>query len=234
MFDSHETLLIIARSFFSLITLYLITRMLGKKLLSQLTIYDYIVGITIGSLGADTIISLDKHFLNGIIAIFVFGISALVISWLSLKSSKLNKVFNGKPTILMENGEFVYENLRSSKISICKFIEQARINGYYDLDIINYAILETNGQISFLPKEEYQKVNLKDLKANVKTKSDKQTYCLNIIIDGDIQKDILSFMGKDEEWLTKEMKKLKVFDLSKIVLATIDQNNKIKVFRELL
>lgn len=202
--------------------------------MSQLTIYDYVVGITIGSIAADAIISLNEHFINGIIAIVTFGVSAYIISYISIKNTQANKLLNGKPTILMENGVFIFDNLRKCKLPIYKFVEQARINGYYDIDVINYAILETNGQISFLPKEEYQVTNTKDIKSDIKTKTSKQTYCSNLIVDGEVQYDILSDLGKDEDWLKKELKKLKINDIKGILLATIDQKNKIKIFKELI
>lgn len=234
MIDSQEIILIIIRSIISIFILYLVTRMLGKKQISQLTIYDYIVGITIGSIAADSILSLDKHFINGIVALFTFGLMALGISYLTIKSSMANKVLNGEPTILMENGEFIFDNLRKAKLPIYKFIEQARLSGYYDLDLISYAILETNGQISFLPKEEYQNSNPKDFKSDIKSKSSKQTFCTNLIVDGEIQYNALSDLGKDEEWLKKELKKLKINDISRILLVVIDQKNKLRIYKELI
>lgn len=234
MVNAHELGMIVIRSIMAILVLYVVTRMLGKKQMSQLTIYDYVVGITIGSIAADSIISLNEHFINGIIAIMTFGFFALFISYLTIKNSDANKILNGKPTILMENGEFIFDNLKKVKIPIYKFVEQARLNGYYDLDLINYAILETNGLISFLPKEEYQNTNLKDFKSDVRSKVTKQTYCCNLIIDGEIQYDVLSDLGKDDEWLKKELKKSKINDISKILVATIDQKGKIKIFKELI
>lgn len=234
MVNAHELGMIVIRSIMAILVLYVVTRMLGKKQMSQLTIYDYVVGITIGSIAADSIISLNEHFINGIIAIMTFGFFALFISYLTIKNSDANKILNGKPTILMENGEFIFDNLRKAKIPVYKFVEQARLNGYYDLDLINYAILETNGLISFLPKEEYQNTNLKDFKSDVRSKATKQTYCYSLIIDGEIQYDVLSDLGKDDEWLKKELKKSKINDISKILIATIDQKGKIKIFKELI
>lgn len=232
MLDFNEIANIIVRSIVAIIFLFLVTRILGKKQMSQLTIYDYVVGITIGSLAADSIVSLNKQFVNGIAAILTFGFIALVLSYLSMKSSEINRFLNGQPIILMEKGEFVFNNLKMAKITVCKFIEQSRLKGYYDLSYIDYAILETDGEISFLPKSDYQLTKQADLKKNSKNVS--QSYCSNLVIDGEIQKDTLYELGKDEVWLLKELKKLKVNGTEKILLATIDQKNKIKVYRELM
>lgn len=232
MLDFNEIANIIVRSIVAIIVLFLITRILGKKQMSQLTIYDYVVGITIGSLAGDSIISLDKQFANGIISIITFGVIALLLSYLAMKNSEINIFLNGKPVILMENGEFIFDNLRSAKITVCKFIEQCRLKGYYDLSYIDYAILETDGEISFLPKADYQPTKVMDLKRNSKMIS--QSYCSNLIIDGEIQSDVLKELGKDDEWLRKELKKLKINSLEKILLVTIDQRNQIKVYKELM
>ena len=168
MINFEEIGLIALRSILAIMILLLTTKMLGKKQLSQLTIYDYVVGITIGSIAADAIITLDEHFINGMLAILIFGLIAYGLSILSIKSENINELLNGKPTVLMEKGVFNFENLRKTKIPIYKFIEQARLKGYYDLFVLNYAVLETNGEISFLPKEQYQPTAPLDFKTEVK------------------------------------------------------------------
>lgn len=234
LINLNEIITIIERSLLALLTLFIITKMLGKKQISQLTVYDYVVSISIGSIAADSIISLDEHMVNGLLAIIIFGVVALAISYISIKSATLNNIINGKPTVLMENGEFNFPNLRQTKIPIYKFLEESRLNGYYDLNMINYAILETNGRISFLPKEEYQEINPKDLKRDLKNKLNKQTYSIELVIDGVVQKENLKDLGKDEEWLKNELKKQKVTNVDQILLLTIDQNDKLKLYKELI
>ncbi len=231
---ANELLTIIIRSFLALIFLFLITKMLGKKQIAQLTVYDYVVSITIGSIAADSIISLDEHFINGIVALLSFSLVVLIMSYLSIKSEKANKIINGEPTVLMENGQFVFNNLRKCQIPIETFLEQCRLKGYYDLEMINYAILEVTGEISFLPKEEYQNTNILDFKKTPLSNVKKQTYNLNLIVDGLIQKNVLKEIGKDEIWLNKELKKQKINNIKDVLLATIDENGKILFYKELI
>lgn len=234
MINTHELVIILVRSIITILILIIITKLLGKKQLSQLTLYDYIVGITVGSLSANSILFLEYHFLNGVSSIIIFGISAIIISTISFKSKKAYCILNGKPIVLMENGEFNFENLRKTKIPIYKFIEQSRLKGYFDLSIIDWAILETNGQISFLLKKEYQESIPKYFKNNIRNKLSKQSYNYYLIVDGVIQNDNLEYYGKDEAWLQKELKKAKINNFKSIALMEVDTNNKIKIFKELI
>lgn len=234
LINTQDILYIIIRSFLSLVVLFLVTKMLGKKQLAQLTIYDYVVSITIGSIAADSIISLDEHFINGIVALFSFGFLALLVSYFSIKSEKANHFLNGEATILMEHGNFVFSNLKKCQIPIQTFLEQCRLKGYYDLEMINYAILETTGEISFLPKEKYQVTNTADFKKTPLSNAPKQTFQTNLIVDGSIQRKTLNDLGKDEAWLEKELKKEKVHDIKKVLLATVDEKGKLNIYKELI
>jgi len=227
-----EICMIIARSIITILTLFVVTKILGKKQISQLTLYDYIIGITIGSIAADSIISLDEKIINGVVALVTFGVLGYILSYLAIKSTTANDVLNGKPLVLMSKGEFNFGNLEKSKISISKFIEEARLKGYYDINVLNYAILETNGQISFLPKEQYQNCNTADFKRDVKTKVSKQTVCNPLIIDGEVDMDLLDEFGKDINWLKKEMKELKVSDIEDVALATVNEEQQIRVYKK--
>lgn len=226
MADAREIIMIMVRSFLAILSLLVITRILGKKQISQLTIYDYVIGITMGSIAADSIVSLDEHFINGIVALFSFGGFVLLLSYLAIKNKDVNLLLNGKSVILMEKGEFNFDNLRKTKIPILKFIEQCRLKGYYDISQIDYAILETNGQISFLVKKEYQITDDKN------SKNKKQVYQFPLIVDGSIEMDVLNEMGKDIDWLRRELKKQKVNDEAKLLLATIDDKKRIKIYRK--
>lgn len=232
MIDLDEIWIICIRSVIAIIVLLITTKIMGKKQISQLTVYDYVVGITIGSIAADTIITLDEHFINGMVAVLIFTFIAYCLSVISAKNRKVNELLNGKSSILMENGEFNYENLKKTKIPIYKFIEQARLKGYYDLNVLDFAILETNGEISFLPKEEYQTSTPIDFKSDIK-KGTKQTYSEELVVEGKINYDKLESLGKNESWLKKELKKMNVNSPKNVLLVTIDEKDKLNVFNEL-
>lgn len=171
-------------------------------------------------------INLEELKLTGIRSII-----AMIVLLLATKNVNINAWLNGKATVLMENGNFNFENLKKTKIPIYKFIEQARLKGYYDISILSYAILETNGEISFLPKEEYQISAPIDFKTDIK-KGTKQTFCDELIISGKINYQTLDDINKDENWLKNELKKNGIRSSDKVMLATIDEKNKVKVFEE--
>lgn len=231
MLIPREIWVIIGRSFVTIVTLFIVTKVLGKKQLSQLTVYDYIIGITIGSIAADSVISLDENITYGLVGILIFGVIGYALSYLAIKNNKANDFLNGVPVVLMEKGILRYDNLGKTKVSVVKFLEQARLSGYYDISVLDYAILETDGKISFLPKEEYQNCNTKDFNSNIKTNVVKQKMCKNLIVDDEVCMDTLKYLGKDRDWLDKELKKNNVRIKDKIILATVDDDMKIRIYK---
>lgn len=222
-----EVMDVIIRAFVSLITLFLITKLLGKKQVSQLSLFDYVIGISIGNFAAEMTINVDSQFINGIVAVIVFGLVAYVVSILTMKSMTLRRFFMGKPTILIQDGKLLYEGLKKVKFDINDMLEECRSNGYFDISEISYAIMEVNGRISILPKEEYRNPTLKDLKL----KAGNASLCANVIIDGCFMNDAISDMGIDEEWIVHELK-LQGKKVENILLATLDDNMKLNVYEK--
>ena len=162
--DINEALSIIPRSIISLISLFCATKILGKKQVSELSLFDYCIGISIGNFTAEMILVLDNQLINGVVAILTFGILGYLISFLTTKSITLRRYLFGVPTIIMENGKFSYKALKKLNIDINDFLEQARNAGYFNIEELSYAIMEANGKISFVVKDEYEKPTKKDLK----------------------------------------------------------------------
>lgn len=219
----EELWIVIYRSFLSLATLFLVTKMLGKKQVSQLSLFDYVIGISIGNFAAEMTINLESQTVNGILAVFIFGIVAYIVSILTMKSIFLRRFFMSTPTILIEKGQILKEGLKKVKFDINDLLQECRINGYFDVSDIEYAIMEANGTISILPKENKRLVNLEDLNIN----NNQTGLCANVIIDGKLMEENLKNISKDRTWLESE---LKTGDFSNILLATVDNNFKIKVY----
>ena len=209
-------------------TLFFMTKLLGKKQVSELSLFDYVVGISIGNFASEMAINLEAEFFNSMLAIIVFGILAYFISILTIKSLKLRKFFVGTPTVLMENSKLIYKNMKKSMIDVNDLLSQAREMGYFDLSEIEFAILEANGKISFLPKGEYKNITVKDMKLKI----EKQGLCANVIIDGNIMDDNLINIGKDTEWLLHELK-CKGKKVHDILPATVDINDKLTLYEKL-
>lgn len=224
-FFDNNILNVIVRSIVAMTTLFFMTKLLGKKQVSELSLFDYVVGISIGNFASEMAINLEADFFNAMTAIIVFGLIAFFISILTMKSLKLRKFFIGTPTLLIQHGKMIYKNMKKTKFDVNDLLEEARGNGYFDLSEIEYAMLEANGKVSFMPKGEYKNITIKDMDLKVP----KQGLCANVIIDGNIMNDNLKNINKDEEWLMKNLK-VKGKKVNEILLATVDLNDKLVIY----
>lgn len=221
-----EYIEIVIRSILSLTSLFFITKLLGKKQVSQLSLFDYVIGISIGNLAAEMSINIEINYLHGLLSMITFGLIAFFISYITMKSIYLRRFFIGVPTLLMQNGKILEKNLKNVKFDVNDLLEECRSAGYFDLNEIEYAVMEVNGTLSVLPKSENKPVTLKDMNL----KSNKSSLCANIIIDGHIMKNNLKNMNKEESWLEKELK-VKGVKLENILLATLDNQEKLTIYR---
>ena len=221
-----ELLDVTIRAISSLVTLFLVTKMLGKKQVSQLSLFDYVIGISIGNFAAEMTINLETNELNGIWAVILFGIFAYLISLLTMKSIILRRFFMGTPTMIIKEGKILEKNLKKVKFDINDMLEEIREQGYFDISQIEYAIMEANGKFSILPKSDYKPVTLKDM--NIKKSN--EGICSNVIMDGKLMKNNLKSINKTEEWLLKQLNIKKNTDISKILLATVDNKENIKIY----
>jgi len=216
------------RSVFSIIALFFLTKMMGRKQISQLNLYDYVVGITIGSVAAEISTNLDTDFWGGIVVMLVYSIVSVIVSFFTEKSILLRRFIIGVPYILIENGKILEDSLKKSKFDINELLQEARINGYYDLSQIEYAIMEANGKVSFLPKSKFLPITPSDMKLNV----DRNGLVSNLVIDGNIMINNLKYINKNEKWLLKRLENLGYDKLSDILLVTCDNKEKITVFEK--
>lgn len=222
-----EILEVSLRAILSLVTLFVITKLIGKKQVSQLSLFDYVIGISIGNFAAEMTLNLDVKISHGTLAVIIFGIIAYAITIISMKSIKLRRFFLGMPTVIIKDGILLEEGLKKVKFDINDFLEQCRKQGYFDISEIAYAIIEANGNLSILPKNEYKPVINKDMDI----KKEKASLLANIIIDGKIMYKNLEVVHKNEKWLMKKLKE-KGKKLDNILLATLDNNEKIMIYEK--
>jgi len=226
--DFAELLDVTIRALSSLVTLFLITKMLGKKQVSQLSLFDYVIGISIGNFAAEMTINLESNEINGILAVIIFGLVAYIVSIATMKSIVLRRFFIGTPTVIIQNGKILENNLRKVKFDINDMLEEVRTAGYFDLSQVEYAVMEVDGNLSILPKPEYRPLTPKDMNLKV----NKEGLCANVIIDSKIMHKNLANMNKDEKWLMKELKVKGYTDTTKILLATLDIDEKLIIYEK--
>lgn len=224
----NEALSVIPRSLISLLILFFITKLIGRKQVSELSLFDYVIGISIGNFAAETTMNFEGQFINGIVAVITFGIFAYLVSILTMKSIFFRRFLMGSPVVIIEDGNILEKSLKKMQIDVNDLLEQIRSGGYFDLNEVAYAIMETNGKISILPKNEYKPVINKDM--NIK--KEKASLCANVIIDSHIMKNNLKRMNKTEEWLLHELKVKGYTSLENILLATMDENGKVRLYEK--
>lgn len=227
-FIMNDFLNICFRTILVLVILFFITKMMGKKQISELNFFDYVVGITIGSIAADISLDIEKDMIAGIAALFIYGGISYIISLVSMKSILARRFFIGVPTVLVEKGKIIESGLRKAKIDVNDLLMEARENGYFNLDEIDYALMEVNGNISFLPKEKEKPATKRDMKI----KCSNEGLTVNGIIDGKYMVNNMAAINKDKEWLDHELKVNGYDNYDNILLATIDNNYKVTIYEK--
>ena len=224
--DFMDLLKIVCLSLGSLLALFMLTKIMGNKEMSQLSMFDYIIGITIGSIAAEMSTALENDFLQPLLAMIIYALASVVISFVSYKSLKVNRFLTGPSLILLDNGEIYRNNLKKAKLDITEFLMQCRTSGYFNLSDIQTAILEPNGKISFLPKAEKRPATPSDMNISVPV----DRVVVNVVLDGIVLKENLYHTGNDELWLEKQLVSQGVQNVDDIYLATCDCNNNLSVY----
>ena len=221
-------LILIIKSVVSLLALFILTSALGKKQINQLNMFDYVIGISIGNVVAEMTVNKEVVFLDGIIVMAIYSLISIFVSFLEMKSLFFRKLICGTPTILIENGIIKEKKLKKTRIDINELLEEARINGYFDITEIEYALMETNGKISFLPKSKYKPVTKNDLKIDSPYKG----LSLELIIDGEIILKNLKKINKSKKWLITRLNNMNYYDINKLLLVIIDTNEKLSIYEK--
>lgn len=195
-----EIIKVILTALLSVASLFIITKIMGHKQVAQLDFFDYVSGITIGSIGAELATELEKPY-KPLIALAIYGLASLLLNLLAHKIPRTRKYINGTPTILMNDGNLYRKNLKKTKLDLSEFMLLCREQGYFDLDEIQTAIFEHNGKLSILPKAANRPATPDDLKITAKA-----THIgVEVIMDGRVMGENLSRMGRDVNWLTKQL-----------------------------
>ena len=211
----------------SIVIMFIITKLMGNKQISQFTLFDYINGITIGSIAAEMAVN-DKpdDLWDAALAMALYGAVGIVLSYATMKSIKCRRFIAGTPILLIEDGKIYPENLKSAKLDIGDLLTRARVSGYFDISKIRYAILENNGTISFMTKAEEKPLTPKDL--GYEKEDDKLV--VNLIMDGEIMEGNLKHCGKEIKWLMKKLDEQGYKSPEEIFLATVDKNETVTIY----
>ena len=198
---------------------------MGHKQMAQLDFFDYITGITIGSIAAELATELESP-LKPLVAMVVYGAVAFSLTILAHKFPRTRKFVNGTPTIVMADGKIYRENMKKAKLELSEFMVLCRQEGYFNINDIQTAIFEYNGRITILPKSEKRPLTPEDMNIT----PEKAEIDTEIIMDGRILHENLKRLGLNLAWLEKELDKKRYKSAEEIYLGICDSNNNLTLF----
>ena len=211
---------------YSIGVLFLLTKVMGHKQVAQLDFFDYVTGITIGSIAAEMATEIEEPW-KPLVAMVLYGAVAVLLSILSNKAPRLRKYLNGTPTILMDHGKLYRENFKKAKLDLSEFMVMCRQQGYFDLTAIETAVYEYTGQLTILPVSGKRPATPGDMKLQV----DQEQLFTELIMDGRVLEGNLKRMGLDRTWLDKQLKQNRVHSPEEVFLAVCDKSLTFLVYR---
>lgn len=211
----------------SVAVLFILTKLVGNKQMSDLSMFDYINGITIGSIAAEMATSLEDDFLKPLLAMVVYTGVTLLLAFVAQKSIRLRRMINGKSIFLYDKGKLFRANLKTAKLDVSELLMQCRVNGYFSLEDIETIVLEPNGKLSILPTAKKRPCTPSDLALGVPVDRVEPV----VIQDGKILYKNLKYTGNDESWLLKKLNEKNV-DVSEVFLAVCNNDNELIVYKK--
>ncbi|HBV67900.1 MAG TPA: DUF421 domain-containing protein [Clostridiales bacterium] len=213
-----EGLVVAVRGVISFFTLLIFAKILGKQQISQLAFFDYVLGITIGSIAAELTIDLSSSAWPHWVGLLTWAVLGYLMEWITLKWRYAAKYIEGEPAIIIMNGKIMENVLRKMRFTVSDVMELLRNKDIFDLSQVDFAILESNGQLSVLRKPEYEPLTAKDMKISKKPSG----ISTELIYDGILIEENLRQLNKDTKWLMKQLKAQGIKDISEVFLATLN------------
>lgn len=196
-------ILIFVRTIIIYILVLLVMRFMGKREIGQMQPFELVISIMIADLASTPMAEIGIPILYGILPIFGLLFMHILISVINIKSIKMREIICGKPRILIDKGQIDERALIKENFTINELQERLRVNSVNNISEVEYAILETSGQISVILKSMKRPVTPEDINLNL----DETKISYDLVLDGRIMYDNLQKIGKDQMWLEKEMQK---------------------------
>ncbi|MFX3650139.1 MAG: DUF421 domain-containing protein [Paenibacillus sp.] len=219
-----EWLEVVLRTLSAVTMLFIITKILGKRQISELSLFEYITGITLGNLVGYISLDTDTKWYLGFLAVFVWVLVSAAAEYLTLKSKKLRDIVDGSSTILIENGALNEKALKKERLTIDEFLEQLRKKDVFRIADVEFAVMEQSGDISVMLKKEYQPLTADLLGYHISSEKEPRT----IIMDGHILPETLTNTEISEDWIKKELRKLNL-TLSQVFIGQVDSKGELTV-----
>ncbi|KOA20394.1 hypothetical protein CLHOM_12130 [Clostridium homopropionicum DSM 5847] len=216
---------IFLRSTISFIVLLFITRLMGRKHRSELTFFDHVVSITIGSIIASVAVDRSIKTIDSIIATTVWGVLPILVGYISMKNLFFRKIVDSEPLIIIQNGTINDKNMAKSRYHIGDLLMQLRQKNVFDITEVEFAILEPNGDLSVLKKPQYNTVTTKDLNIPTNYKG----LMTELIINGQIMRYHLKMINVDIEWLLNQLKMRNITNVNDVIFAALQTDGQLYI-----
>lgn len=229
--QSQESLLYyqwILRAVVMFFWLVLVTKLMGQRQVGRLTILDFIIGITIGSITAGVLNSSQIDLVNALLTIGTLTVIDITLNYISLKNAKVRRIFQGEPIVLIKNGKLLEDTMRKSKINLDDLLMELRLKKMPNLSDTEFAVLEPNGKISVIPKSQSRNIRPSDLGIDTKYEG----YPVMIIEDGNILDDNLKENNLDRFWLYNELEKQEIEGEDNILAAMLDTQGRLFISKK--
>ena len=221
-----EVFTVILASLFSAAVLFIIAKIIGHKQVAQLEFFDYITGITIGSIAAELATTLDKPWWKPTVSMIVFGVITVILSVLTRKLPRSRKFINGTPTIVLNDGKLYRKNMKKAKLELSEFLLLCRQEGYFNLDDIQTAVYEYNGKLSILPVSTKRPLNPEDMKLSPPP----ENIGTEVIMDGRILGGNLRRRNLSKAWLQNELKAQGYQSAKQIFLGVCGKDDRLTLY----
>ena len=204
-------------------TLLGLTRLIGRKEISQMTFFNFVSAISIGTLGASLAIDPSLSITNGLIALIAWSAFTIFISFLDIKSPKFRIAIEGQPIILIKRGEIMENELRKVRLDVDALNALLRKKNVFSVSDVDYAIFESDGTLSVMKKDSKQTLTKSDININ-QTNANVFPISTSVISDGEIKQENLKRLNLDRQWLDRQLKLSGVESISEVFYAEIQKD----------
>lgn len=220
-----EIIDIVLQTLIAFFSILLITRILGRQQVAQLTVYEYINGITFGSIAATVATDLGQPSLGHIVGLFIFGGLTFLMSYLCKRNRGISKIIDGEPVLVIQDGHILEKNLSRFQYTVDDLTHLLRKKDIFNIQDVKYAILETTGEISVVKVASKENVKVEDMNLQV-TQEELST---DIVVSGKIIYENLKKRNVSVKWLTSQLKMMGVKNINDVYYATLDKDKKIYI-----
>jgi uncharacterized membrane protein YcaP (DUF421 family) len=220
-----EGMVVFVRGIIAFFTLLIYTRLLGKQQVSHLTFFEYVLGITIGSIASSMTVDLSSRAWPHFVGLTTWFLAVYILQIITVKFRKVSAFIDGKPAIVIVNGKILEEVLRTNRFKLSELLEMLRDKGVFDVAEVDYAIIETSGKLSVLKKPQYQSLTPMDMKI----KTNRKGLSTELIYDGKVLNDNLKQRNLNYAWLKEVLAKEGIKTIKDVFLMTIDEGGNIYI-----